>query len=231
MPERSRMYFFILETTTRISSSTPLMSSMLGAAPVAAEDDATELPLLVSTKRRTGAPAADGDWDGDGEPELAGGALAEAAGALPGALGEEPPGRTIGADEADEADDDGEEDDEDGEKCPPPGELVEDEPGRTIGADDGLEEEAGAAGLALAASLACSSCQACLLGLRASTAQASRWRASATWLSQQETEQKTRRVRLRLQVETLQTQWIVENPSSLRHALHFSQNSLMGLPG
>lgn len=228
MPERSRMYFFILETTTRISSSTPLASSMLGAAaPGAAEEDATALPPLVSTKRRTGAPAA-GDGGGDGalgEPELEGGALDDAGGAAAGGapdeLSEEPPGRTIDA-----------EDDAEGEKCPPPGELVEDAAGRTIGpGDGGLEEAAGADGLALAASLACSSCQACLVGLRASTAQASRWRASATWLSQQETEQKTRRVRLRLQVETLQTQWIVENPSSLRHALHFSQNSLMRLPG
>lgn len=228
MPERSRMYFFILETTTRISSSTPLASSMLGAAaPVAAEADETELLPLVSTKRRTGAPAADGaglDGGALGALELEDGALDEAA-AAPDELGAPPPGRTVGAAE-DAADD------EEGEKWPPPGEPLEDAAGRTIGADeDGLEEGAGADGLALAASLACSSCQACLLGLRASTAQASRWRASATWLSQQETEQKTRRVRLRLQVETLQTQWTVENPSSLRHALHFSQNSLMRLPG
>lgn len=223
------MYFFILETTTRISSSTPLASSMLGAAAPGAAEDATALPPLVSTKRRTGAPAAAvGDEDGAGaldDPELEGGALDEAGDAAacgaPGELGEEAAGRTIGA-----------EDDAEGEKWPPPGELVEDAAGRTIGpGDGGLEEEAGADGLALAASLACSSCQACLVGLRASTAQASRWRASATWLSQQETEQKTRRVRLRLQVETLQTQWIAENPSSLRHALHFSQNSLMRLPG
>jgi hypothetical protein len=35
----------------------------------------------------------------------------------------------------------------------------------------------------------------------------SRWRRSGTWASQQETLQNTRPVRLRLQVETLQTQY------------------------
>jgi ferredoxin len=105
---------------------------------------------------------------------------------------------------------------------------------RTTGPEDEDGEDAGAedtAGFEAATSCASSACQTWRLGLRASTAQASRWRASATWLSQQETEQKTRRMRLRLQVETLQTQWAVENPSSLRQALHFSQNSLIGTPG
>ncbi|MBK7534156.1 MAG: hypothetical protein IPI49_02070 [Myxococcales bacterium] len=53
---------------------------------------------------------------------------------------------------------------------------------------------------------ACSACHCARVGLRASTAQASRWRSVATWLSQQATEQNTSRVRFRLQVDTLQTQ-------------------------
>src|SRR5512140_1620979 len=54
-----------------------------------------------------------------------------------------------------------------------------------------------------AGSLACSRSQASLDGAILSSAHASRWRRVATWLSQQGTEQNTRRIRARLQVETL----------------------------
>jgi len=49
--------------------------------------------------------------------------------------------------------------------------------------------------------------QAARVGARSSTAHDSRWRTVDRWESQQATEQNTRRVRSRLQVETLQTQY------------------------
>src|SRR5262245_29983877 len=55
-----------------------------------------------------------------------------------------------------------------------------------------------------------------LVGAIASTAQASRWRSVATWLSQHGTLQNTRRMRARLQVDTLHTQWRAPNGMSLR---------------
>jgi hypothetical protein len=57
------------------------------------------------------------------------------------------------------------------------------------------------------------------LGAWASIAQESLWRSVATCESQQGTEQKTSCVRARLQVDTLQTQWIAPNPMSFRQAL------------
>ena len=63
------------------------------------------------------------------------------------------------------------------------------------------------------------------VGARASTAHASRWRSVATWESQQETEQNTSRVRSRLQVDTLHTQWVAPNGMGFRHALHRYQTS------
>lgn len=60
-----------------------------------------------------------------------------------------------------------------------------------------------------------------------SSAHASRWRAVATWLSQQTTEQNTRRIRARLQVETLHWKYFEPNAMSVRQALHNSQVSAM----
>src|SRR5688572_18034182 len=111
MPERSLMYFFILETTIKMSDSSAGVS-------------------------RTGA----GGPDGDGGGGAGGGA------------------RT------------------------------------TAGAGAGLGT--GAAGAA--ASARCSASHCTRLGASASTAQASRWRRVATWLSQHGTLQNTSRVRLRL---------------------------------
>ncbi len=51
--------------------------------------------------------------------------------------------------------------------------------------------------------LASSRSHAIRVGAIRSSAHASRWRSVATWLSQQATEQNTRRIRVRLQVETL----------------------------
>lgn len=71
----------------------------------------------------------------------------------------------------------------------------------------GVAEAAGrggvGAGRGSAGSLACSRSQAALVGAILSSAHASRWRRVATWLSQHTTEQNTRRMRARLQVETL----------------------------
>jgi hypothetical protein len=61
------------------------------------------------------------------------------------------------------------------------------------------------------------------VGAVASTAHASRCRRMATWLSQQATLQKTRRVRDRLQVDTLHTKCVAPNAMLLRHALQTIQ--------
>jgi hypothetical protein len=217
------MYFFILETTTRISFSTPSVRVSPGTAAGAGETSAM-------MRRRCASPAgsdedaAEGEGEGDDE-----GSVVEVndCGGVPRGDGEaakpvavaavtadgEAAGRTIGPGAGPGAgagrgveDENVDEDEDDVDD-----DVVDDDAGRAGGAD----------------SCASSDSQAWRLGLRASTAQASRWRASATWLSQQDTEQNTRRVRLRLQVETLHTQWIVEKPSSLRQALHLSQKSLM----
>src|SRR5262245_45356926 len=66
------------------------------------------------------------------------------------------------------------------------------------------------------------------LGARSSTAQASRWRRVATCESQHGTEQNTRRVRLRLQVETLHTQWMAWKAMPVLQALQSIQGSAAG---
>ncbi len=232
MPERSLMYFFILETTMRISASTP-------SARVTDEDVAAGDGEASAMMRRRGAspllkPDGDDEADDENDVVVEGDGVSEGVvvtsdcGGVPIGEGEEEKpvavedvtvegvaaGRTIGAaaaagraanaEDEEYEDDDGDEDE---------GGDEDEAPGRPPPEED---------------SRASSSCHAWRLGLRASTAQDSRWRASATWLSQQDTEQNTRRVRLRLQVDTLQTQWIVEKPISLRQALHLSQKSLIG---
>ena len=76
-------------------------------------------------------------------------------------------------------------------------------------------------------SSASSRSHAALLGAILSSAQASRWRSVATWLSQHGTEQNTSRIRARLQVETLHWKYFAPNAMSLRQALHTSQVSAM----
>jgi hypothetical protein len=51
----------------------------------------------------------------------------------------------------------------------------------------------------------------------------------ATWLSQHATEQNTRRIRARLQVETLHWKYFEPNGMAVRQALHKSQVSAMPL--
>jgi len=63
------------------------------------------------------------------------------------------------------------------------------------------------------------------LGARSSTAHASRWRIVDRCESQHATEQNTRRVRSRLQVDTLQTQCVAPNRMGFRHALQIIQTS------
>lgn len=65
------------------------------------------------------------------------------------------------------------------------------------------------------------------LGAILSSAHASRWRSVATWLSQHITEQNTRRIRARLQVETLHWKYFEPKVISVRQALHRSQVSAM----
>src|SRR5438874_3071015 len=141
MPERSRMYFFIFETTIRTSRSATSTSLTLPSAAAAVAGDASPM-----TRRTTGAAGAAG--------------LAST--------------------------------------------------------------DAGSGGFS-ASSLS----HACLLGARASTAHASRWRRIATWLSQHGTVQNTRRVRKRLHVDTLHTQCAAPNEIGFLHALHLSQVSAM----
>lgn len=69
---------------------------------------------------------------------------------------------------------------------------------------------AGAAGGAAGEGVAMGEPPAGAEGERSSTAQASRWRSTATWLSQQPTLQNTRRVADRLHVETLHAKYCVE---------------------
>src|SRR5258708_11428146 len=65
-------------------------------------------------------------------------------------------------------------------------------------------------------------------GACASTAQASRCRRVATCESQHDTEQNTSLVRLRLQVDTLQTQWTAWKAMLVLQALHSIQTSAGG---
>jgi len=84
----------------------------------------------------------------------------------------------------------------------PPGELIGG--GREI--EGGEVSERGGAGAGRTGSggwLLSSRSHAIRVGAIRSSAHASRWRRVATWLSQQATEQNTRRIRVRLQVETL----------------------------
>ena len=103
-------------------------------------------------------------------------------------------------------------------------------PLRCAGALDGESGVANRAAGALAAAgtagsaEASSACQAATVGDVASTAHASRWRNMATCESQHDTEQNTKRVRLRLHVDTEQTQWVTEKPMPRLHALHFSHS-------
>jgi hypothetical protein len=172
------MYFFIFETTMRTSSSTPLASvgpsgtegvdSTMRRTPGAAgpeEDEEVgrdEEDEEVGVDEEVGLVDEDepDDWVDDEEGALLAGTAARTTGPvekLEGAAG-----RTTG-----------------------PVEKLEGAAGRTTGPvededdDDGAEEAAGFEA-ADAASCACSACQTWRLGLRASTAQASRWRASAT---------------------------------------------------
>jgi hypothetical protein len=108
---------------------------------------------------------------------------------------------------------------------------------RRIGAGDGGGGGAatgvgrdGAVGEGLSGTAICSASsasQADLVGAMWSSAHASRWRAVATWLSQHATEQNTRRVRARLQVETLHWKYFELNAMSVRQALHLSHVSAM----
>jgi hypothetical protein len=66
------------------------------------------------------------------------------------------------------------------------------------------------------------------VGAILSSAHASRWRSVATWLSQHTTEQNTRRIRARLQVETLHWKYFEPKVISVRQALHRNQVSAMG---
>lgn len=70
----------------------------------------------------------------------------------------------------------------------------------------------------------CCRAHSAAVGDRRSSAQASRWRSMGTWASQQETEQKARAVRGRLQVDTLHTQWVLTNGSSFLQVEHRFQN-------
>ena len=65
------------------------------------------------------------------------------------------------------------------------------------------------------------------VGAILSSAHASRWRRVATWLSQHTIEQNTRRIRARLQVETLHWKYFEPNAMSVRQAVHKSQVSAM----
>jgi hypothetical protein len=196
MPERSRMYFFIFETTMRTSSSTPLAS----VGPSGTEG-------VDSTMRRTpgaAGPEEDEEVGRDEEDEEVG--VDEEVGIeeLDEEVGIEELDEEVGLVDEDEPDD--WVDDEEGAllagaagRTTGPVEKLEGAAGRTTGPveklegaaarttgpvededdDDGAEEAAGFEA-ADAASCACSACQTWRLGLRASTAQASRWRASAT---------------------------------------------------
>src|SRR5947207_1448815 len=71
-----------------------------------------------------------------------------------------------------------------------------------------------------AASSASSARYCCLLGAVAFSAHASRWRIMGTCASQHDTEQKNNPVRLRLQVDTLQRKYALENAIGRLHSLH-----------
>ena len=127
----------------------------------------------------------------------------------------------------DDACDDDACDDDPCEEDPCEDDAGDDGAGRLLVAGAGVGRGVGA-GAREASSAASSRSQAALVGAILSSAQASRWRRVATWLSQHMTEQKTRRMRARLQVETLHWKYLAPNAMSLRHALHTSQVSAMG---
>jgi len=175
------MYFFTFDTTTSMSRSTMSLRwtpLVLGEAVVVA-DGAGSL-----ANRRVGTT-------GGGAPLIGGGRVTVEA--APGPGGD---ALTIaGADTGPVGDDFIIEDTAAGE--PAGG-------GREIGAMEVSGRGGVAAGRAGSGGwLLSSRSHATRVGAIRSSAHASRWRRVATWLSQQATEQNTRRIRVRLQVETL----------------------------